>query len=222
MDITDMSELESNSFDIAIDKSTIDALLCGDDAFVKVAQMLKETQRVLKTETGVYFTISYGKPESRSFHFTQPFLSLANREFILYDSQCSTDEEKQEKSHYIYVGTKLTDADQMSELYFDQCLEQMMADSELQRCIEAEETAKNGGVTAANQNNSNSASSASDGEDEIVVQANVVEQQKNNDEEEKEQQATTIALKNKEETIDDHTMPASQLQASSSSSALRD
>ena len=31
------------SFDIAIDKSTIDALLCGDDAYLKVAQMLRET-----------------------------------------------------------------------------------------------------------------------------------------------------------------------------------
>ena len=43
MDVTDMSEFESNSFDIAIDKSTIDALLCGDDSFLKVAEMLKET-----------------------------------------------------------------------------------------------------------------------------------------------------------------------------------
>ena len=43
MDITDMSAFESNMFDIAIDKSTIDALLCGDDAYLKVAQMLKET-----------------------------------------------------------------------------------------------------------------------------------------------------------------------------------
>ena len=43
MDITDMSEFEPNSFDIAIDKSTIDALLCGDDAYLKVAQMLRET-----------------------------------------------------------------------------------------------------------------------------------------------------------------------------------
>ncbi len=68
MDICDMSPFESNSFDIAIDKSTIDALLCGDDSFVKVAEMLKESQRVLKTG-GVYFAISYGKPESRSFHF---------------------------------------------------------------------------------------------------------------------------------------------------------
>ena len=37
MDITDMSELESDFFDIAIDKSTIDALLCGDDSHIKVA-----------------------------------------------------------------------------------------------------------------------------------------------------------------------------------------
>ena len=43
MDITDMNEFESNTFDIAIDKSTIDALLCGDDAYLKVSQMLKET-----------------------------------------------------------------------------------------------------------------------------------------------------------------------------------
>ena len=84
MDITDMSDLDSNSFDLAIDKSTIDALLCGEDAFLKVAQMLKETQRVLKTDCH-YFAVSYGKPESRSFHFNQPFLSFENREFILYD-----------------------------------------------------------------------------------------------------------------------------------------
>ena len=54
-----MSALESNSFDLAIDKSTMDALLCGDDASFKVAALLKESQRVLKVG-GVYFAISYG------------------------------------------------------------------------------------------------------------------------------------------------------------------
>ena len=43
MDVTDMSVFESNSFDLAIDKSTIDAVLCGSDAFNNVAAMLKET-----------------------------------------------------------------------------------------------------------------------------------------------------------------------------------
>ena len=68
MDITDMSVFESNSFDLAIDKSTIDALLCGDKAFEKVSFMLKESQRVLCTG-GTYFAISYGRPEGRNFHF---------------------------------------------------------------------------------------------------------------------------------------------------------
>ena len=44
MDITDMSAaFDSNMFDLAIDKSTIDALLCGENAFEKVGFMLKET-----------------------------------------------------------------------------------------------------------------------------------------------------------------------------------
>ena len=41
MDVTDMKYPDS-SFDVAIDKSTIDALLCGDNAYLMVAKMLKE------------------------------------------------------------------------------------------------------------------------------------------------------------------------------------
>ena len=133
MDVTDMSEFESNSFDLAIDKSTIDALLCGDDSFLKVAEMLKETQRVLKVG-GTYFAISYGKPESRTFHFVQPFLSMELREFILYDQNvCTTEEEKAEKSHYIYACIKNEDADEVSEMHFEACYEALKATAELER-----------------------------------------------------------------------------------------
>lgn len=62
MDVTDL-KYPDESFDLAIDKSTIDALLCGDNAFINVAKMLKEAQRVLKPG-GVYLAISYGKPEN--------------------------------------------------------------------------------------------------------------------------------------------------------------
>lgn len=41
MDVTNMS-YPSNYFDVAIDKSTIDALLCGDNAFLMVTKMTKE------------------------------------------------------------------------------------------------------------------------------------------------------------------------------------
>lgn len=43
MDVCDMGKLGSGSFDLVIDKSTMDALLCGDDSYVNVARMLKET-----------------------------------------------------------------------------------------------------------------------------------------------------------------------------------
>ena len=43
MDITDMADIGTDSYDLAIDKSTIDALLCGDKAFEKVSFMLKES-----------------------------------------------------------------------------------------------------------------------------------------------------------------------------------
>lgn len=47
MDVCNL-KYPDNFFDVAIDKSTIDALLCGDNAFLNVAMMLKECQRVLK------------------------------------------------------------------------------------------------------------------------------------------------------------------------------
>lgn len=135
MDITDMSVLDSNTFDLAVDKSTIDALLCGDDAFMKVAQMLKETQRVLKPG-GHYFAISYGRPESRSFHFVQPFLSFENREFVLYDQTATTEEEKNDRCHFIYVSKKLPDADEVSAANYDTYMQQMMAQAEAEKLAE--------------------------------------------------------------------------------------
>ena len=93
MDVTDMSELESCSFDIAIDKSTIDALLCGRGGALKVAKMLNETQRVLKPETGVYFAVSFGGPSCRSFHLKRPFLSLELREIFI-----------EERFHHVYIA----------------------------------------------------------------------------------------------------------------------
>lgn len=41
MDVRDI-KYPDHYFDIAIDKSTIDALLCGDNAYLNVANMMKE------------------------------------------------------------------------------------------------------------------------------------------------------------------------------------
>ena len=74
MDVCNM-DYPDEYFDVAIDKSTIDAILCGDNAFLNVAKMMNEVQRVLKTG-GVYLAISYGKPENRGFHFEREHLKF--------------------------------------------------------------------------------------------------------------------------------------------------
>ena len=81
MDVCDL-KYEDESFDVCIDKSTIDALLCGDSAFLKVAEMMKECSRVLKPK-GIYLAISYGKPENRCFHFERPHLDFTIKQYIL-------------------------------------------------------------------------------------------------------------------------------------------
>ncbi len=74
MDVCDI-KYPDGYFDAAIDKSTIDALLCGDNAYINVAKMMKEVQRVLRTG-GAYVAISYGRPDSRAFHFERDHLSM--------------------------------------------------------------------------------------------------------------------------------------------------
>jgi ubiquinone/menaquinone biosynthesis C-methylase UbiE len=66
MDCRDMP-YEDKKFDVIIDKSTMDALLCGDQSFLNVAIMTKEVQRILKAG-GIYLIISYGQPENRVVH----------------------------------------------------------------------------------------------------------------------------------------------------------
>ena len=74
MDVRNM-RYPSNFFDLIIDKSTIDALLCGDSSFMNTALMLKDCQRVLKPDA-VYMSISYGTPENRVLHLKRGHLKL--------------------------------------------------------------------------------------------------------------------------------------------------
>ena len=81
MDCLNM-KYDDKSFDAIVDKSTIDAILCGDYSFYNTAKMMNEVQRVLK-DKGVYFAVSYGKPESRIFHFKRKHLDFNLDCFIL-------------------------------------------------------------------------------------------------------------------------------------------
>lgn len=121
MDVCNMT-FPDNFFDIAIDKSTIDALLCGDNSYVITALMLKESLRVIKEDAGVYFAISYGKPSSRAFHFQRPFLSWSLKQFVFYpeNQESLSEKEIEEASHYIYVCTKEADWREQHKKHFEQ------------------------------------------------------------------------------------------------------
>ena len=75
MDVRNMRYL-TNFFDLIFDKSTIDALLCGESAFLNTALMMKECQRILKVN-GSYMGISYGTPENRVLHYKRGHLKFS-------------------------------------------------------------------------------------------------------------------------------------------------
>ncbi|QCE13202.1 endothelin-converting enzyme [Vigna unguiculata] len=61
MDVRNMSDFESESFDAAIDKGTLDSILCGNNSRQNATKMLEEIWRVLK-DKGVYVLVTYGSP----------------------------------------------------------------------------------------------------------------------------------------------------------------
>ena len=103
MDVRDL-KFPGESFDLAIDKSTIDALLCGDNSFINVAKMTKEVQRVLKTG-GTYMAISYGTPDNRLDHFSWKHLHWEVSHLALGQDT--------DNPHYIYLCKKKEDADEI-------------------------------------------------------------------------------------------------------------
>ena len=91
-------QFEQNYFDFIIDKSTIDAILCGECSFINVAKMLKEVDRVLKVG-GIYMIVSYGQPENRIFHLERDYL---NFETTIYTIK---------KDYHIEVDNEFDDID---------------------------------------------------------------------------------------------------------------
>lgn len=57
-------EFPDDTFDAAIDKGTMDSVLCGEGSTANVGKMCSEITRVLKPN-GVFFMLSYGTPDNR-------------------------------------------------------------------------------------------------------------------------------------------------------------
>jgi len=64
LDVRDMSLFGDESFDCIIDKGTLDAMMCGDDAPHGAFKMLAEVARIMRPG-GNYMLITYGAPKER-------------------------------------------------------------------------------------------------------------------------------------------------------------
>ncbi|XP_044974263.1 EEF1A lysine methyltransferase 4-like isoform X1 [Hordeum vulgare subsp. vulgare] len=64
LDVRDMSFFGDGSFDCIIDKGTLDAMMCGDDAPHGAYKMLTEVARLMRPG-GIYILITYGAPKER-------------------------------------------------------------------------------------------------------------------------------------------------------------
>lgn len=110
MDVRNL-KYKDETFDLVIDKSTMDALLCGENSYANVAQMTKEISRVLKIG-GYYLVISYGKPEYRVLHLKREHLDFDVQVFSIKrddtseDVDCGDNKEAKKIVHYVYICCK--------------------------------------------------------------------------------------------------------------------
>ena len=110
MDALNMKEIRTGSFNIVIDKGTLDSVLCGDNSVQNAQKMISEVFRVL-SPGGHYICITYGDPEHRKKYFES--LQWANlsvdkiqKPSIAITNNSNNDENDSKNFHYIYIMTK--------------------------------------------------------------------------------------------------------------------
>ena len=67
-DITKSFPYPDSSFDLIINKGTMDSILCSDGALTNTKNMMKECSRLLK-DHGSMIVVSHGKPDDRLLYF---------------------------------------------------------------------------------------------------------------------------------------------------------
>ena len=108
MDVLDMKEIQTGTFNTVIDKGTLDSVLCGDNSVSNAQKMIAEVFRLL-APGGHYICITFGDPEHRKKYLeTQTWgnLSVDKIPKPATSSNINVDENDQKNFHYIYTMTK--------------------------------------------------------------------------------------------------------------------
>jgi ubiquinone/menaquinone biosynthesis C-methylase UbiE len=101
MDITDL-QFPDSSFDVVLDKGTLDSLFCGGNSMEVIDQSLVEIHRVLR-KGGHFISITYGQPPSRVPVFQGAELGWKMSEPLMIENRTKS------ARHWIYRFRKSTD-----------------------------------------------------------------------------------------------------------------
>jgi ubiquinone/menaquinone biosynthesis C-methylase UbiE len=113
MDLRDL-EFEEGTFDVVVDKATLDSILCGDGSSSSCDRYMTEVSRVLKPG-GVFIVVTYGPPEYRlgyldrlEYEWTilSPELRLQKPDPLGGFDDKEPDPEVLPDVHYVYIMTK--------------------------------------------------------------------------------------------------------------------
>merc|ERR1711904_47554 len=100
-------EFADVTFDVAIDKGTMDSILCGEGSTKHCSKMMSEISRVLKPG-GTYVVISYGQPDYRLNYFDKPEYNwnILPASSVPKPTVSVVEEQDPANVHYIYIMTK--------------------------------------------------------------------------------------------------------------------
>eukprot|EP00826_Nyctotherus_ovalis_P055685 TRINITY_DN7420_c0_g1_i6.p2 TRINITY_DN7420_c0_g1~~TRINITY_DN7420_c0_g1_i6.p2 ORF type:complete len:163 (+),score=48.97 TRINITY_DN7420_c0_g1_i6:263-751(+) len=103
---------DTGSFDVVLDKATLDSFMCGDSSLENVEAVLGEIYRVL-TPTGTYLCVSYGQPQNResyfkssSWHWKLSWEKVPKPTISAGLGGLKDESQDQKNFHYIYILKK--------------------------------------------------------------------------------------------------------------------
>jgi len=106
MDVTSMPEYAAGSFDVIIDKGTLDAVLCGEGSVSSCDKMLSEISRVLKAG-GTFLMVTYAEPETRLRYLEKPKCGWRIEMLTIEKPKVMGASPDPKDVHYIYIMTRL-------------------------------------------------------------------------------------------------------------------